>query len=58
MCNFLQYFIFSEGSNMPLVSVCTPPELDNNIQPDAELAAKLAPAHLFSQQLYHLISKM
>jgi hypothetical protein len=48
MCNFLQYFISSEGSNMPLVSVCTPPELDNNIQPDAELATKLEPAHHFS----------
>jgi xylulokinase len=46
------------ADKMALAPVCTPPEVAHIIQPDAELAAKLAPAHDVSQQLYHLISKM
>ena len=46
------------ADKMTLAGVCTPPEVAYTIQPDAELAAKLAPAHQFSRQLYHLISKM
>ena len=46
------------ADQMTLACVCTPPEVAYTIQPDTELAAKLAPAHQFSRQLYHLISKM
>jgi len=46
------------ADGLSLACVCTPPEIGYTIQPDAELAAKLEPAHRFSQQLYHLISKM
>ena len=42
----------------PLAAVCTPPALSHIVQPNAELASALKPAHQLSQNLYTHISSL
>ena len=42
----------------PLAAVCTPPALSHMVQPDAELANALKPAHQLSQHLYAHIAAL